>query len=125
LRHLAHLRLGGAILLAMLVLTQGCGSGSASTGTTGGSIALSLSPTSATIQVGGSTQVSGTIVRTDFTGDVAVTVSGAPSGVTGVANSQPTGGSNSASVTISAASTAAPGTYTLTVTASGSGISAA
>jgi hypothetical protein len=118
LRHLA------AVAVATAVLVQGCGSSNDTTTTTG-SITLSLSPTSATVQVGGSTQVSGTIVRTDFTGDVAIAVQNAPAGVTGAVNSAPTDGSNTASVTLNVAATATPGVYTLGVVASGSGITSA
>ena len=110
-------------LAALVLIGQGCGSGSGTRETTSGSIILSLSPTSATIHVGGSTTVSGTIVRSFFTGDVAIAVQGAPIGVTGAVTSAPTGGSDAAVVTISATSAATPGTHTLTVVASGSGIS--
>ncbi len=116
-----RLRQLSALAVAAAVLMQGCGS-SDDTTTTTGSITLSLSPTSATVQVGGSTQVSGTIVRTDFAGDVTISVSNPPAGVTGVANTQPINGGNSASVTLNVASTATPGVYTLSVVASGSGI---
>ena len=57
--------------LAALVLLTACGSGSPTTTTVTGTIALSLSPGAATIQQGGSTQVTGTVVRTNFTGDIA------------------------------------------------------
>ena len=110
-------------LSAMIALTGACGSGGATTTGTTGSITLSLSPTSATIQQGASAQVTGTIVRSNFTGDVAISVSGAPSGVTGNVTLAPVNGGNSAQVTLSASSSTVPGTYTLTVTASGSGIS--
>jgi hypothetical protein len=119
---LARLRYCCSVLSATFLLIQGCGSGTtAITGT--GSITLSLSPASATVPVGGSTQVAGTIVRTNFTGDVAIAVQNAPTGVTGTINSSPTGGGNSASVTLNVTSATTPGTYTLTVIAIGTGIS--
>ena len=111
-----------AALIAMLALTGGCGSGSSTTTITS-AIALSVSPTSASVQQGGSTQVTGTLTRTDFTGDVTVGVTGAPTGVTGVATLQPINGGNTAQVTLSVSSGTTPGTYSLTVVASGSGVS--
>lgn len=115
LRHLC-----AAVLAALVVTTQGCSSGSDTT--SGGSITLTLSPTSATVQVGASTVVTGTIVRTDFTGDVAIAVQNAPSGVTGTVTAAPVSGSNSASVSLLATAAATPGVYVITVIASGSGI---
>jgi hypothetical protein len=110
-----------AVLAALVFTTQGCSSGSDTT--SGGSITLTLSPTSATVQVGASTVVTGTIVRTSFTGDVGIAVQNAPSGVTGTVTAFPVNGSNSASVSLLATAAATPGTYTMTVVASGSGIS--
>lgn len=109
-------------LIATLALASGCGSGGTTT-PAGGSITLSVTPTGATIQQGGSTQVTGTITRTNFTADVAISVTGAPSGVTGNVTLAPVNGGNTAQVTLSAASSTTVGTYTLTVVASGSGIS--
>ena len=116
-----HLRHLAALAVATAALVQGCSSNSDTTTTTG-SIALTLSPTSATVQVGGSTQVSGTIVRTNFTGDVTIAVQNPPAGVTATVNSAPTNGGNTASVTLNVAASATPGVYTLGVMASGSGI---
>lgn len=108
---------------ALIALAGGCGSGGATTPGTTGSITLSLSPASATIQQGSSTLVTGTIARTNFTGNVGITVTGAPTGVTGNVTLAPVNGGNTAQVTLSVSSSTTPGTYTLTVTASGSGIS--
>lgn len=108
-------------IAAATALATGCGS-ETSTVPVVGSIDLSVTPAGATIQQGGSTQVTGTIVRSNFTGDVAISVAGAPSGVTGTVTLAPVGGGNTAQVTLAASSGTAVGTYPLTVTASGSGV---
>ncbi len=110
------------LFIALATVATACGSGD-TTNVNPGSITLSLTPTTATIQRGGSTQVSGTVTRSNFTGDVAISVTGAPTGVTGTVTLAPVNGGNTAQVTLSAATSTSPGTYTLTVTASGSGVS--
>ncbi len=110
--------------IVAMVLAAGCGSSTTTTPVIG-SIRLSVTPTAATIQQGGSTQVSGTIGRTNFTGDVAISVNGAPAGVTGSVTLAPVSGGNSAQVTLSAAASTVVGTYPLTVVAKGSGIDSA
>jgi hypothetical protein len=106
------------LALATAAVVQGCSSSNDDTTTTG-SIALALSASSAAVVQGGSTTVTGTITRTDFTGAVAVTVEGVPTGVTGSA--VPSG--DQATVTINVAGTTTPGVYTLTVRAHGTGLS--
>jgi len=108
-------------LIALVALANGCSSGGATTPVVG-SIVLSLSPTSATIQQGASTQVTGTVTRTNFTGDIAISVNGAPTGVSGSVTLAPVNGGNSAQVTLSASNSTVVGTYSLTVVAKGSGI---
>lgn len=111
-------RSAAAVLaLATATFVQACGSSNDTTTATG-SIALALSASSASVAQGGSTTVTGTITRTDFTGSVAVTVEGAPTGVTGTA--VPSG--DAATVTITVASTTAAGVYPLTVRAHGAGL---
>jgi alpha-tubulin suppressor-like RCC1 family protein len=62
-----------------------------------------------------------TIARTNFTGAVALSVSGAPTGVTAsVAPASTTG--NTAEVTLNVGDAVAPGTYTITVTGQGQGV---
>jgi pseudomonalisin len=86
---------------------------------------LATSTSSATILVGKSATVTATTsITSTFKSAVNLTVSGQPSGLT--ANFSPTSikspGSGSGTLTISAAPTMTPGTYTLTVTASGGGV---
>jgi glucose/arabinose dehydrogenase len=90
-----------------------------------GSIALSLSEPSATVQQGGSQPVTATLTRAGgFSGTVDLTVTGAPSGVTAsVSNLQTTGAVTSATVTIVVAPGVAPAVYPLVVHGTGSGVS--
>lgn len=108
----------GAALVALAI--AGCKNHNAG-GSDDGAIALSLSPTSATVQQGDSALVTGTVTRTDFTGQVTINVTGVPSGVAGRVVT-PAGTGNGAQVEVSVASTVAPGTYALVVHATGDGV---
>jgi hypothetical protein len=72
---------------------------------------------------GGQVQLAVSVARTNFTGNVTVTVSGAPTGVTSTVT-QPTGTGAVVSGTIIfvAAASTAPGAYPITVQASGTGV---
>jgi hypothetical protein len=116
-----------AVLAAALSLcTISCGSSDTSGTTTGpgaGAIAISLSSATGSVVVGGQAVVTATVTRSGFTGAVAVTVSGVPTGVTGsVGTLTTTGTTSSAPITISVGATVTPGTYSITVQASGSGV---
>ena len=124
---MSHRRLALAAALLVATFVAACSS-SGDGGTQPGptpAISIALSPTSATVSQGGSTQVGVTITRSGgFTGTVNVNVSGAPSGVSGtVSNVQDNSGVITATVTVGVDAATAPGTYTLTVQASGSGVS--
>ncbi len=116
-----------ASVVLIVSLAQGCGSGGGSTTATGGAIALALTTSSGSVTVGGSLAVSATLTRSGgFTGDVAIVVTGAPSGVTGAATNLSTvGTTTTATVNLIVAGSATPGTYQLTVQATGTGVSAA
>lgn len=87
-----------------------------------GSFALSLSPTSLTVQQGASGQVTVNVARTaPFTGAVALAASGLPSGVTAAFSPTSATGAT-ATLTLTAAATAATGTTTLTVRGTGTGV---
>lgn len=92
-----------------------------------GVIALVILPTSASISQGGSSTVAATVTRSGgFTGTVDLTVTGTPTGVTGVvSNVRTTGLVTSATVTINVNATTAPGTYSLVVHGTGTGVSEA
>jgi len=89
-------------------------------------ILLTLSRTAVSVIQGQSTTVEASVSRTGgFTGDVAIAVEGAPTGVTGgVANVTTTGGVSTGTVTISVAATVTPGNYNIVVRAAGPGVSA-
>ncbi|MEO7522436.1 MAG: hypothetical protein ABIW79_11530, partial [Gemmatimonas sp.] len=76
--------------------------------------------------VGASTTVPLTITRTNFTGDVAIAVTGLPTGVTATLNpASPLGAAvNATTLTLSAGATAVAGTSNITITASGTGVTA-
>ena len=124
---MSHRRLALAAALLVATFVAACSS-SGDGGTQPGptpAISIALSPTSATVPQGGSTQVGVTITRSGgFTGTVNVNVSGAPSGVSAtVSNVQDNSGITTATVTLGVDAATAPGAYTLTVQASGSGVS--
>ncbi len=88
-----------------------------------GGFTLSLSPATATVQQGTNTQVTVNITRTaPFTGAVALSATGLPSGVTAAFNPTSATG-NSAALTLTAAANAATGTQTITVRGTGTGVS--
>ncbi len=113
---------------ALLVLAGACSSGSPSTGGNGGgnpSISLAISPGSAAVEQGGSTEIMGSVTRNGgFTGDVTISLIGAPAGVSGTVTAAPTGGNNSVVVTLTVSASASPGADTISVQASGSGVTA-
>src|ERR1700681_602040 len=93
----------GAALLFNVALAGGCSKGDGGTGPGNSSaIAISVGPASVTVGQGGSTTVTATITRTGgFSGDVLLTVEGAPAGVTGSASDISTsGGVTTATITI-------------------------
>ncbi|MHB1330078.1 MAG: COG1470 family protein [Gemmatimonadales bacterium] len=87
-------------------------------------ISLTLSGTSATVTAGNTHTVDATLTRSGgYSGTVAFTVDGAPTGVSGTVGTPSTSGTTTtAPVTISVATTTSPGTYNLTVRAAGSGV---
>jgi hypothetical protein len=84
-------------------------------------LGLSRSPSAVTIAPGGSGTTNVTLTRTNFTGAVTLSLSGAPSGVTGsFSPASPTGTSSTLTLNVGGAVT--PGDYPLTVTGTGTGI---
>jgi hypothetical protein len=86
-----------------------------------GSFTLSIDPTSLTIQTGADGTASIDIARTDFSGAVALAVTGAPSGVSATVDPASTDG-NTSTLTVTVGGSAAAGNYTLTVTGTASGL---
>jgi hypothetical protein len=84
---------------------------------------FTLSTTAATVAQGGSATSTITIARSgSFSGAVALTVSGAPTGLTATLNPTSVTGTTS-TLTLNAAATTTPGTYSLTVSGTGTGVS--
>src|SRR5579859_6208957 len=79
---------------------------------------LTVTPSSQTISVGGDTSYTASVSPLNgFTGSVALTVSGLPSGATAGFNpSSISGGTGSSTLSITTNNTVAPGNYTLTIT---------
>ncbi len=122
---------------ALLLFLAGCGSDSGTVtdpGNGGGggdpaptpAIALTLAPTGATVEAGSPTSITATVSRSGgFTGSVAVEVQGLPSGVTASVGDAGTSGTTSTfAVALETTSTAAAGSYELTIRASGTGVAA-
>ena len=120
-----HLFRSGLALLGTTAVV-GCGSGGDG-GTNPGSISLVLSPTSASIVVGGTQDITATLTRAGgFTGIVNLTVTGQPTGVTAtISDVRTLGTMTSATVTILVDAATVPAVYPLAVHATGSGVSEA
>lgn len=89
-----------------------------------GSFSLSVSPTSVSVQQGQSGSATVTIAReAPFSGAVALSISGAPAGVTATVDPASVTGTT-ATVTVSASGSAATGSATLTIGGTGDGVAA-
>ena len=111
--------------LALLGTAATVGCSSEDQDTTGpGAIALVLLPSGISIMQGASATVAATLTRSGgFTGTVNLAVTDLPTGVTGVvSNLQTIGFVTTATVTISASATVAPGSYILVVRGTGTGV---
>ena len=115
----------GLALLGAAVIA-GCSSGGTPTSTPG-TIALTLNPTSGTVQQGGSTPIDATLTRGGgFTGTVNLTVTGSFPGITAVvSNVATTGTTTTATVTVSVGASTTPGSYPLVVHGTGTGVTEA
>lgn len=114
------------------ITVQGAGTGVANATTTltvtvtaaAGSIVLTTSPATLSIQQGASGTSTLTIARTNFTGAVNLTSTGAPAGMTVAFNPASATGTTS-TVTVTVGASVAAGTYTITLTGAGTGITSA
>jgi len=83
---------------------------------------IAVTPAALGVTVGQSGQAAVAITRTgNFTGDVSFTVLGAPAGVAATVTPSPTAG-NSATLNVATTGAATPGTYPLTISATGTDI---
>jgi hypothetical protein len=91
-------------------------------GTPPADFTTSISPTSRTVNAsGGTATYTVTITRTNFLDPVSFSISGLPSGATAGFNPNPAGGT-SATLSVTVPSSSPKGTYTLTVTGTGGGL---
>jgi len=118
------------LALCVPVVSAGCGSDGSPTAPQGKNgnptISIALDPTSASVEQGASTEVDATVTAAGgFSGSVGIAVKGAPGGVTGeVGDVKSSGGTTTATVTITVGASVSPGSYDLTVRATGSGVDA-
>ena len=100
----------------------GCGGGGDSTAPEStGAISITLSTPALSVWQGQSQTLNLGIARTNFAGAVTLTISGAPPGLTVTAAATNVTG-DATTLTVAAGVTTAPGTYTITITASSAGI---
>ncbi|MEZ4589281.1 MAG: hypothetical protein R2909_23140 [Gemmatimonadales bacterium] len=118
-----NVQLAGLALAAGLVAACGKSEGGTGPGDNP-AISISISKTSLTIQQGGSDDLVATITRSGgFSGVVNISTEGAPAGVTAAASNVTTNnGTTTGTITVAVGAAVAPGTYNLTVRASGSGV---
>lgn len=112
-----------AMALALMVATGCAASGSAEPGGNR-EISVTVGPTSASVQQAGSVVVTVTVTTGgSFSGTATISVEGAPTGVTGtVGPLHTTGATSTADVAVDVGPSVTPGTYTLTIRASGPGV---
>ncbi|HND18744.1 MAG TPA: hypothetical protein PLB18_05185, partial [Acidobacteriota bacterium] len=106
---------GATVIATQVQLTIGNGGGG-----TGGTVTLSASPGSQTIAPGNSTSYTIFLNRTNFSGEVNVTVTGAPFGVEAEADPDSVFG-DSTTLNVFTETSAPPGTYTLRIEGTATG----
>jgi hypothetical protein len=93
---------------------------------TGGTVSISLAPTTASITAGQAAQTVATITRGGgFAGGVNFTVTGAPTGVTTTFSSANPVTAGTVNLTVATLTTVVPGNYTMTVRANATGLTEA
>lgn len=120
---------GAAVAAGSYPITlQGAGTGVTSVTTTltvtvtaAAAIVLTTNPTTLSVQQGQSGTTAVTITRSNFTGNVDLTSSGAPAGVTVTFNPASTTGTTS-TATVAVGAAVAAGSYQITITGAGTGI---
>lgn len=87
-------------------------------------LSLTLEPTSLTISRGATGTLRATLTPQNFQGQVNLSLQGAPSGVSVSPGTVQVSGTTQATLTLSVGTSVAPGTYLITLTAQGQGVSA-
>lgn len=87
-----------------------------------GSFTMSLSTNTLFVPKGSSVPIGVTYTRTNFTGPITLTVTGAPADITATVPINPGSGVTQTSVSFAAAASAVAGNYPVTITASGLGV---
>jgi uncharacterized membrane protein len=118
----ARRRIALALLIALLAA---CGTAYAVVAATKPDFSLSSSPSSQTVNQGGSTSYTITLSRSGgFSGTVSLSASGLPSGAsTSFSPSSLASGQTTSTLTVQTTASTAPGTYTVTVTGKSGGTS--
>lgn len=88
------------------------------------SLSLTLEPTSLTIPRGATGTLRATLTPQNFQGEVGLSLQGAPSGVSVSPGTLQVSGTTQATLTLSVGTGVAPGTYPITLQATGQGVSA-
>ncbi len=118
---MTHSVLGRLVLLTGAVAIMGCGEDEA---VNPGGLDVVLSPSQLTLQVGGTGALAANVGRSgSFAGPITLTASGAPTGATiAFTNATIPTGSTASTGTVTLLGTTTPGTYSIIVTAAGTGV---
>jgi hypothetical protein len=118
---MTHSILGRLALIGGAVALMGCGEDEA---ITPGALDVVVSPSQLTLQAGGTGAIAANVGRSgSFTGPINLTASGAPTGATiAFTNASIPTGSTASTGTVTLLGTTTPGTYSIIVTAAGTGV---
>ena len=117
---------GTAVVSFLLCLTAcaGFSSGKSAVQAPPADFSVAISPSSASVAKGGKTTVTASIgAQGSFSGTVELEITGAPAGVSANLSSTAVNGSGTPTLTVSASSSATPGTYNLTLWAASGSLS--
>src|SRR5215831_16668406 len=108
------------VCLTGLAYTAACHDDTSTTPSSTPSFTIGLNPTTLTLTSGGSGTSTVTLTPANFSGNIALSVEGAPTGLTAAFNPSPA--TTTSVLTITTVASLAPGTYTLTVRGTASGL---
>lgn len=118
---MTHSVLGRLALLTGAIAIIGCGEDEA---VNPGALDVVVSPSSLTVQAGGTGAIAANVGRSgSFAGPITLTASGAPTGATiAFTNATIPTGSTASTGTVTLLGTTTPGTYSIIVSAAGTGV---